>query len=118
MQSNGQTLLVPVGENETNEGFSPFNMHATAVQEMSGFVYVVRKGDTISGIARKFHVSQTSLIAMNRNSHRLRIGQRFTILPGSSGRRQAKGDKAAKRVSARSTVHSALAKRDMPTYSR
>jgi len=118
VQSNGQTLLVPVGENETNEGFSPFNMHATAVQEMSGFVYVVRKGDTISGIARKFHVSQTSLIAMNRNSHRLRIGQRFTILPGSSGRRQAKGDKATKRVSARSTAHRALAKRDTPTYSR
>ena len=118
VQSNGQTLLVPVGENEMNEEFSPFNMHATAVQEMSGFVYVVRKGDTISGIARKFHVSQASLIAMNRNSHRLRIGQRFTILPGSSGRRQAKGDKATKRVSARSTVHSALAKRDMPTYSR
>lgn len=84
IQSNGQTLLVPAGENDTGEAFSPFNMHATAVQEMSGFIYVVRKGDTISGIARKFHVSQASLIAMNKHSHRLRIGQRFTILPGSS----------------------------------
>lgn len=118
VQSNGQTLLVPAGENEPIVEFSPFNMHATAVQEMSGFVYVVRKGDTISGIAHKFHVSQASLIAMNRNSHRLRIGQRFMILPGSSGRRQAKGDRASKRVSARSTVHNALAKRDTPTYSR
>ena len=86
LQSNGQTLLVPADEDDE---FSPFNMHATAAQEMSGFSYTVRKGDTISTIARRFRVSQAHLISMNRGSHRLRIGQRFTILPGASYPRRA-----------------------------
>lgn len=86
VQSNGQTLLVPADEDDE---FSPFNMHATAVQEMSGFSYTVRKGDTLSTIARRFHTSQASLIAMNHGSHRLRVGQRFTILPGASYPRRA-----------------------------
>jgi membrane-bound lytic murein transglycosylase D len=84
--SNGQTLLVPAGEEEKGSEFSPFNMHATAVQEMSGFRYVVRRGDTISGIAHKFRISQRSLIAMNNGRSFLRVGQKFTILPGSSRR--------------------------------
>jgi len=86
VQSNGQTLLVPA---EDDDEFSPFNMHATAVQEMSGFSYTVRKGDTISTIARRFKTSQANLVAMNHGSHRLRVGQRFTILPGASYPRRA-----------------------------
>jgi membrane-bound lytic murein transglycosylase D len=86
VQSNGQTLLVPA---EDDDEFSPFNMHATAVQEMSGFSYTVRKGDTISTIARRFHTSSANLVAMNRGSHRLRVGQHFTILPGASYPRRA-----------------------------
>ncbi len=78
--SNGQTLLVPANGDEAAEEFTPFNMHATAVQEMAGFVYTVRKGDTISTIARRFHASQASLLEMNHGSRRLRIGQRFTII--------------------------------------
>lgn len=91
--SNGQTLLVPAKDASEHE-FTPFNMHATAVQEMSGFRYVVHKGDTISGIARKFGISQRSLIAMNNGRSFLRVGQKFTILPGSS--RSASARKAGK----------------------
>jgi len=116
VQSNGQTLLVPSGEDDAAEEFSPFNMHAGAVQEMAGFVYVVRKGDTISGIAKKFRVSQRSLIAMNKNSHRLRIGQRFNILPGSSGKLNAL--RASKQRSSSRKVKHTLARRDSETYSR
>ncbi|OHC91133.1 MAG: hypothetical protein A3J87_00810, partial [Sideroxydans sp. RIFOXYB12_FULL_59_6] len=98
--SNGQTLLVPAKEESETE-FTPFNMHATAVQEMSGFRYVVRRGDTISGIARKFGISQRSLIAMNNGRSFLRVGQKFTILPGNSRRassmRSGKVRVAAKR---------------------
>jgi len=86
VQSNGQTLLVPADEDDE---FSPFNMHASAVQEMSGFTYTVRKGDTLSTIARRFHVSTASLLAMNHGNKRLRVGQRFTILPGASYPRRA-----------------------------
>ncbi len=78
--SNGQTLLVPVGENDAGDEFAPFNLHDSAVAEMSGFSYTVRKGDTISTIARRFHTSQASLIEMNHGNHRLRVGQRFTIM--------------------------------------
>lgn len=97
--SNGQTLLVPA-KDESGSEFTPFNMHATAVQEMSGFRYVVRKGDTISGIARQFGISQRSLIAMNNGRKLLRVGQKFTILPGStrsvSARKTGKARKTAK----------------------
>jgi membrane-bound lytic murein transglycosylase D len=99
--SNGQTLLVLDKEEEAGNEFTPFNMHATAVQEMSGFRYVVRRGDTISGIARKFRISQRSLFAMNHGRSFLRVGQKFTILPGSSrrasARKASKIRKAAKR---------------------
>jgi membrane-bound lytic murein transglycosylase D len=99
--SNGQTLLVPAGAEEHESEFSPFNMHATAVQEMSGFRYVVRKGDTISGIARQFRVSQRSLIAMNHGRSFLRIGQRFTILPGSSRKVSSRKSSKIRKVSKR-----------------
>ncbi|GAB4128289.1 MAG: transglycosylase SLT domain-containing protein [Sideroxydans sp.] len=89
VNSNGQTLLVPAPEDEEVVDYAAFNLHPTAIQEMAGFTYVVRKGDTISGLARRFHVSQAGLIAMNRGSHRLHIGQRFTILPGAAYPRRA-----------------------------
>jgi len=112
--SNGQTLLVSAKEKEIESEFTPFNMHATAVQEMSGFRYVVRKGDTISGIARKFGISQRSLIAMNNGRTFLSIGQKFTILPGSSRKVSSyKGNKVRKAVSRKS------AKRKLPaSYQR
>jgi len=103
--SNGQTLLVPAGDEETDGEFSPFNMHATAVQEMAGFRYVIRKGDTISGIARKFGVSQHTLVAMNNGSHRLRVGQKFTILPGNSRRMASNKSKARNAVKRGTAQH-------------
>lgn len=96
--SNGQTLLVPAKDEDSLAEFEPFNMHASAVQEMSGFRYVVRRGDTISGIARKFGISQRTLFAMNKGRSFLRVGQKFTIMPGSS-RRSRKVSKAVKRGS-------------------
>jgi LysM repeat protein len=42
--------------------------------------YTVRRGDTISTIARKFHVSQTQLREANHGSSRLRVGQHFNIV--------------------------------------
>ena len=52
--------------------------------------YYVKRGDTLSGIASKFHVSVNSIVVENgiRNRHSLRVGQRLRI-PGhgiSSGR--------------------------------
>jgi peptidoglycan lytic transglycosylase D len=48
-------------------------------------VYEVRRGDTVSIIAKRFGVSQTALAAANdlQNRHRIRIGQRLAI-PGAA----------------------------------
>ena len=80
-ESNGQTLLVPIGDEEPAAEFTAFNMHPSAVAEMYGAVrYTVRKGDTISTIARRFHVSQAQLREANHGRTFLRIGQHFNIV--------------------------------------
>lgn len=80
-ESNGQTLLVPIMDEQSAAEFSAFNMHPTAVQEMYGAVrYTVRKGDTISTIARRFKVSQAQLREQNHGRSFLRVGQRFNIV--------------------------------------
>jgi membrane-bound lytic murein transglycosylase D len=97
-ESNGQTLLVPIVDDEPAVKFAAFNMHPSAVAEMYGAVrYTVRKGDTISTIARRFHVSQAQLREANHGSTRLRIGQHFNIvLADRSTHRKASGVKATK----------------------
>lgn len=47
-------------------------------------VYVVKKGDTIEGIAKKFGMSKTALLALNNDikaTSTLKIGQKITIMP-------------------------------------
>jgi membrane-bound lytic murein transglycosylase D len=80
-ESNGQTLLVPIGDDAPAADFAAFNMHPSAMAEMYGAVrYTVHRGDTISTIARRFHVSQNQLRDANHGSSRLHIGQRFNIV--------------------------------------
>jgi len=80
-ESNGQTLLVPISDDAPAAEFTAFNMHPSAVAEMYGAVrYTVRKGDTISTIARRFHVSQYQLREANHGRTFLRVGQRFNIV--------------------------------------
>ena len=87
-ESNGQTLLVPIGDDAPAIEFTAFNMHPSAVAEMYGAVrYTVRRGDTISTIARRFHVSQNQLREANHGSSRLHIGQRFNIVLADHPRR-------------------------------
>lgn len=80
-ESNGQTLLVPIMDEAPVAEFAAFNMHASAVAEMYGAVrYTVRRGDTISTIARRFNVSQAQLRDANHGRTFLRVGQRFNIV--------------------------------------
>ena len=80
-ESNGQTLLVPIGDDAPAAQFAPFNMQPSAIAEMYGAVrYRVRKGDTISTIARRFHVSQQQLRDANHGRTFLRVGQNFNIV--------------------------------------
>jgi membrane-bound lytic murein transglycosylase D len=109
-ESNGQTLLVPIKDDaESPVQFAAFNMHPNAVAEMYGAVrYTVRRGDTISTIARKFNVSQAQLREANHGRTFLRVGQRFNIVLSDKHRparkraaaTKAKSKKAAPKKSA------------------
>jgi membrane-bound lytic murein transglycosylase D len=113
-ESNGQTLLVPIPEDAPAVEFTAFNMHPSAVAEMYGAVrYTVRRGDTISTIARRFHVSQNQLRDANHGSSRLHIGQRFNIVLSDRPRgihrhtavaSKAKASKSANRKASRVKV--------------
>ena len=50
-------------------------------QERSGTVYVVKKGDTLGAIARRYRVTTSQIMRWNniKNANRLRIGQRLRI---------------------------------------
>ncbi len=53
--------------------------------------YTVLKGDTVSGIARKFEISQNTLIWENNiKNNKLKIGQELTILPVNGFRYEIK----------------------------
>lgn len=50
-------------------------------QERSGTIYVVKKGDTLGAIARRYRVTTAQLMRWNKlkSAHKLRIGQRLRI---------------------------------------
>lgn len=86
--SNGQTLLVPVNREETATAeFAVFNTHLASIEETNRTLkHTVRKGDTLSTIARRYHVSQARLLEWNSGVHKLRIGQRITIVQATTNR--------------------------------
>nr|WP_263053156.1 transglycosylase SLT domain-containing protein [Sideroxydans lithotrophicus] len=101
-ESNGQTLLVPIGDDEPSAQFAAFNMQPSAIAEMYGAVrYTVRRGDTISTIARRFHVSQAQLRESNRGSTHLRVGQHFNIVLADHHRAYRKRHLVAVKVKSR-----------------
>ncbi len=85
--SNGQTLLVPVNgeEAETESEFKAFNMHLSP-HAGSAIKHIVRKGDTLGGLARRYRVSIASLKQLNGALKILRIGQAITVMQGLSGK--------------------------------
>jgi membrane-bound lytic murein transglycosylase D len=96
-ESNGQTLLVPIGDDAPVAEFTAFNMHPSAVAEMFGAVrYTVRRGDTISTIARRFNVSQSQLRDANHGRTFLRVGQRFNIVLSDRNHYRKRGVVATK----------------------
>ena len=50
-------------------------------QERSGTIYIVKKGDTLGAIARRYRVTTSQLMRWNKlkSAHKLRIGQRLRI---------------------------------------
>ncbi len=63
------------------EYMNPVNLNKKLKEGLRGTTYTVRKGDTLGGIARRYHVTVAQLMRWNhiRNARALRIGQRLRV---------------------------------------
>lgn len=103
--SAGQTLLVPINgeDSEDDNEFTAFNMHLAAPGSGRTIRHIVRKGETLGGLARHYHVSIASLKRWNKSSLKIiRVGQAIKIVqaPGRISHQAKKSRKAAQRSAA------------------
>lgn len=99
-RSSGQTLLVPLnGEEEGDNELEAFNLHLLPTNGRQNAVrHTVRKGDTLGGIARRYHVKLANLRAWNRNVKIIHPGQTIHIVRTSAKRySQSSNKKLVKR---------------------
>jgi membrane-bound lytic murein transglycosylase D len=119
---NGQALLVPVVEGETAPEFAAFNTHLAPTDQLllNAVSHTVRRGDTLSGIARRYHVKLASLKSWNRGVKLLRPGQKILVAQSSAKpRRIAKASKSrSKAVVASRATYRPAGKMKAVTYSR
>jgi len=76
--SNGQTLLVPVNDEENETEFEAFNMHLSD-DHGRATRHRVRKGETLSHIARRYRVSVSKLRQWNGPLNIIRVGQIIAV---------------------------------------
>lgn len=81
--STGQTLLVPLNGEQTANDFEAFNMQLAADDRVHLTRHIVRRGETLSSIARHHHVSVSRLKQMNGQLTMLRVGQSISIGPAA-----------------------------------
>ena len=79
--SSGQTLLVPLNGEEAENKFTAFNTNLppTDYRMLNAVRHTVRRGDTLSTIARRYHVKLSSLKSWNRGVRILRPGQHIMV---------------------------------------
>ena len=79
--SNGQVLLVPLNGEASSE-FEAFNTHLAPSEQLRGRIisHIVRKGETLAGIAHRYHVSLAKLQDWNSDISQPKPGQVVTIL--------------------------------------
>ena len=87
--STGQTLLVPLNGEESENQFEAFNMQLAADDLSRSVRHVVRRGETLSGIAHHYHVSVAMLKQWNGPLKIIRPGQ--TIAVAQTGVRRTSG---------------------------
>jgi membrane-bound lytic murein transglycosylase D len=77
--STGQTLLVPLNGEATESEFEAFNMHLAADDRGRAIQHKVRRGETLSGIALRYHVSVAKLKQWNGQLKIIRVGQIIAV---------------------------------------
>lgn len=117
--SNGQTLLVPIIDEEDEIEFEPFNTHLAASEDrpMRTIRHTVRHGETLASIARKHGISQARLIALNGGAKKFRAGQRIVIAQTQAGKRAARRTGAHAKRQTRPVARQAAAKRNVKVAS-
>jgi membrane-bound lytic murein transglycosylase D len=96
--SAGQTLLVPINGEVADNEFESFNMHLHPVEaERQGRLvsHVVRRGETLASVARRYGVSLAALKRMNGNSTRVRVGQTLQIKTTAVAKKTRKSSRSA-----------------------
>lgn len=98
--SNGQTLLVPLNGEPAESEFTAFNTNLPPTDNrlLNAVRHTVRKGDTLSGIARRYHVRLSSLKSWNRGVRILRPGQHIMVAQPVRTQTVAKSNRNIKRV--------------------
>ena len=109
--STGDTLLVPLTSEADDEAeqFAAFNMQLHPFQTSStrSISHTVRRGESLSKIARRYRVSLSALRGWNGQIRNIQTGQTLTIIKASSGksgsvsRKYSKRGKASSRTVAR-----------------
>ena len=98
--SNGQTLLVPLNGEQAENEFTAFNTNLppTDMRLLNAIRHTVRKGDTLSAIARRYHVKLASLKSWNRGVRILRPGQHIMVAQPTT-KRASKSNRNIRKVS-------------------
>jgi membrane-bound lytic murein transglycosylase D len=83
--STGQILLVPLNGEESESEFEAFNMQLAPTDSRTGTRHIVRRGETLGSLARRYHVSIAKLKQWNGPLNIIRIGQTIVIAQAGFG---------------------------------
>jgi len=97
--STGQTLLVPITSEETANEFEAFNMNLAADDHGRAVQHRVRRGETLSHIARRYRVSVARLKQWNGPLKIIRAGQIIAVAPSAARKPSSRVKKPADRQS-------------------
>ena len=104
--SNGQTLLVPLNGEQPEIEFTAFNTNLppTDYRLLNAIRHTIRRGDTLSAIARRYHVKLSSLKSWNKGVRILHPGQHIMVAQPSQSQGVAKANRNIKRAAAHKRI--------------
>jgi membrane-bound lytic murein transglycosylase D len=110
--STGQTLLVPLNGEQAENEFTAFNTHLPPTDNslLNAVKHVVRKGDTLSSIARRYHVKLASLKSWNRGVRIIRPGQHILVAQRAQTSQAQRNNKPARVIKASTSNRKAIRK--------
>lgn len=120
-ECNGQALLVPVTEGEAAPEFEAFNTELAPTDPLlvNAVSHVVRRGDTLSSIAKHYHVKLASLKSWNHGVRILRPGMRIMVAQSAAKpRRIAKASKTRNKAVASRTSYKSSGNMKRVAYER